>query len=249
MKWKKWIITCLIFVAVERFCYFQTGTFSLHKMVYESSPPSPTSLTSTVDLAQPLRFIGAGKQFYAFETEGGEYVVKFMKWSRRRPLPFINGDIQERRARLASKLVTSSRLALESLPDETQLVIPKPIDTLTLIDKLGITHTVPSSSTHYYVQRKAIPFTDYFKNNPSHRKQLIHSFVRTVRSHCQQNISNLDPIIERNYGVVKNEVILLDFGSLLQSSTLNNDVELLPLRMWLQKNYPEFLPMLDTETF
>ena len=239
--WKKIILFCLIFVAVERFCYYQTGTFSLHKMVYEASPPSPTSPTSSVDLEQPLRFIGAGKQFYAFETEDGEYVVKFMKWSRRRPT-------NPKRARLASKLVGSSQLALESLPSETQLVVPKSIETFILIDKLGITHKVPSSSTHYYVQRKAIPFTDYFKNNPSQRTQLIQSFVRAVRSHCNKNISNLDPIIERNYGVVNNEVILLDFGSLLQTANLNRDVELQPLRMWLQKNFPEFLPMLDSES-
>lgn len=247
MKWKKIIVATLLFVATERFCYYQTGTFSLHKMVYQASPPSPTSPTSSIDIEQPLRFIGAGKQFYAFETADGEYVVKFMKWSRRRPLPYIKGDIQAKRARLASKLVASAHLALESLPHETKLVIPKPVQTFTLIDKLGITHQVPSSSTHFYVQRKAIPFTDYFNNNPTLRKQLIQSFVRTVRSHSQHNISNLDPIIERNYGVVNNEIMLLDFGSFIETSSLNIDVEILPLRNWLQKNYPEYLHVLDSE--
>jgi hypothetical protein len=259
-KWQKVILGCFLFLALERFCYFQTGTFSLSKMIYEDSPPSPTSITSSVQLAQPLRFLGAGKQFYAFETADGQYVVKFMKWSRRRPLPWIQSwmnnvplaapflqNCMAARAKMAAHLQKSGHLALKHLPAETQLVVPQPSDHFTLIDKLGITHTINCNSTHYYVQRKAIPFTDYLKAHPSEAKPLLLSFIQTVKAQCQQGISNLDPIIERNYGVVKGRVILLDIGSFLASPLPPHAlvIELLPLRNYLQKHYPEHLALFD----
>ncbi len=257
MKWKRLILGCLIFIAVERFCYFQTGTFSLSKMVHEGSPPSPSSTDSSIELKQPLRFLGAGKQFYAFETEDGKYVVKFMKWSRRRPLPLLEKlplqNYLASRARLASNLQKSCLLALESLPQETQLVIAQPLETFTLIDKLGIKHTVPSRFTHYYVQRKAASFTDHLKRRPEDAEPLLRSFIHTVVAQCSSGIANLDPVIDRNYGVVEDRVILLDIGSLLASPKLHHTaavrheivLELLPLRAYLQENHPEHLPLFD----
>ena len=255
MNWKKLVLGCAIFIATERFCYFQTGTFALPKMVYEKSPPSPHSPNSGIDLQQPLHFIGAGKQFFAFETADGKYVVKFMKWSRRRPLPWLEKlplkEYISKRARMAENLQKSSHLALEELPEETQLVIPTLPDQFTLIDKLGITHTTSSSSVHFYVQKKAAPFTDHFNKNPS--DTLIQSFIHTVATQCQRGIVNLDPVIDRNYGVVDGKVMLLDIGSMLKSHRLHHTaaiqheivLELLPLRAWLQKNHPAHLKTFD----
>jgi hypothetical protein len=256
--WKRLLLGCLIFVAVERFCYFQTGTFSLSKIIYEGSPPSPSSIDSSLELKQPLRFLGAGKQFYAFETADGKYVVKFMKWSRRRPLPLLEKlPLQAylaERARRSSNLQASSLLALQRLPSETQLVVPKPVEQFTLIDKLGIIHTIPSRSTHYYVQRKAASFTHHFENHPADAEPLLQSFIHTVAAQCRQGVSNLDPIIDRNYGVVDDRVMLLDIGSLLASPKLHHTaaihheivLELLPLRAYLQETYPQHLSTFDT---
>ncbi len=255
--WKKILFGCLLFIAIERFCYFQTGTFALHKMIYEGSPPSPISTTSTIQLQQPLRFLGAGKQFFAFETADQKYVVKFMKWSRRRPLPWLaklhlNNYLIER-AKRAANLQKSSLLALNELSQETQLLIPAPSESFTLIDKLGISHTVPSHSVHFYVQKKADNFTDYFDSHLQNAEPLLHSFIQTVASQCRKGIANLDPITHRNYGVVESHVILLDFGSLLAASKLHHTaaihheivLELLPLRAYLQQNHPEHVSTFD----
>lgn len=233
-------------------------------MVYVGSPPSPTSTTSSIELKQPLRFLGAGKQFYAFETADGNYVVKFMKWSRRRPLPWLEhlpfhtwvAQYLAARAHRSAFLQKSSRLALDHLSQETKLAIPAPVPTWTLIDKLGISHTVDSRFTHFYVQRKALSFTHYFQTHPSEATPLLRSFIHTVAAQCQQGICNLDPVIDRNYGVVVSEtpqVILLDIGSFLASPKLHHSaavhqeiiLELLPLRAWLQSHHPQHLPTFD----
>ena len=123
-----------------------------------------------------------------------------------------------------------------------------------LIDKLGISHTVSSCSVHFYVQKKADSFTDYFGHHLQSAEPLLHSFIETVASQCRKGIANLDPVTHRNYGVVENHVILLDFGSLLASPKLHHTaaihheivLELLPLRAWLQQNHPEHDCTFDT---
>lgn len=275
MNWKKWILAAFLCVLIERFCYFQTGTFSLSKMCEPTSPPSPVALSASIELKQPLRFIGAGKQFYAFETADEKYVVKFLKWSRRRPLPWLErvplpfhswkASYLAARHDRAQFLQKSAQIALERLPHETQLVVPQPVKRFTLIDRLGISHTVDSSSTHFYVQRKALNFTTYFEAHPSETHHLLQSFIHTVADQCRQGICNQDPAIDRNYGVVDGEVILMDIGSFSpsprehvqkilqtlpsrhQKATLHQEIvlELLPLRTWLQKSHPDHLGTFD----
>src|ERR1700690_2500796 len=84
---KRLCLGLLLFFAVERFCRWQTGGFSLPKMLHDSplvaTPPAPEFFS------EPLTFIGAGNQYYAFETADRQYVVKFVKFSRRRPLPWL----------------------------------------------------------------------------------------------------------------------------------------------------------------
>lgn len=249
---KRFFLFLLLFIAIERFCYFQTDGFILSKMLIENSPPTSQGPTET------LSFLGAGKQFYAFETSDHQYVVKFMKFSRRRPLPwlekfsFLKTYLTERAKRL-SNLKSSSELALQHLSTEAALIsypLPK---NLLLIDKLGIAHPVDRSQTHFIVQKKAVPFTTYFKNHPTEAPLLISSYIKTVASQCRKGICNLDPLTDRNYGVVGTQVILMDIGSLMTHPKLHHSagiqreifLELLPLRHWLQANYPQHISDFD----
>jgi hypothetical protein len=216
--------------------------------------------------SETLTFIGAGKQFYAFETADHQYVVKFMKFSRRRPLPWLEkislpsilhlwktSYLAERAKRL-SNLEYSSHLALEYLSSEAALVSYPLQKNLILIDKLGIAHRIDRSQTKFITQKKAAPFTVYFEQNPSQAHLLISSYIKTVSSQCKKGICNLDPIIDRNYGVVDHQVIIMDIGSLLAHPKLNHNagvqreifVELLPLREWLQNKHPQYVAYFDS---
>ncbi len=252
---KKWIFLLLAFLALERFCYFQTDGFILSKMLLENVPPSPGP-------SETLTFVGAGKQFYAFETADHQHVVKFMKFSRRRSLPWLaklpfitswSTHYLADRAKRLSNLESSSDLALKYLASEAGLA-PYPLQkNLILIDKLGIAHSIDRSQTKCIVQKKAIPFTLYFDKHPAEAQSLITSYMKTIASQCHKGICNLDTVIERNYGVVDHQMILMDIGSLLAHSKLSHKagmqreifVELLPLRQWLQNNYPEHVIFFD----
>ena len=251
------IVPCLflgLFFAIERFCHFQTGGFILSKMVLKNVPHHNLSPSET------LTFIGAGKQFYTFETADHQHIVKFMKYSGRRPLPWLEKlpaswtkhTLSDRAKKLA-KLRSSSALALKYLSSEAALTSYPLPQTLILIDKLGIAHTVDRSQTEFIVQKKAIPFTAYFDQNPHKAETLISSYLRAVESQCKKGISNLDPMVDRNYGVTGTRVILMDIGSFVVHPKLSYKaevlsqifIELLPLRQWLQKNHPEHVAYFD----
>lgn len=251
---KKWILALVAFVALERFCYFQTDGFIVSKMLLENVPPTPGP-------SETLTLIGVGKQFYAFETADHQHVVKFMKFSRRRPLPWLaklsitswSSRFLAERAKRLFNLESSSHLALKYLTSETGLV-PYPLPkNLILIDKLGIAHSIDRSQTKFIVQKKAIPFTLYFDDHPSEAQSLITSYMKTIASQCRKGICNLDTVIERNYGVVDHQMILVDIGSLLAHPKLNHKagvqreifVELLPLRQWLQTHHPQHVIFFD----
>ncbi len=269
---KRLVLALLIFLGVERFCYFQTDGFILSKMLLENVSPTqvhgdqcfyPFGSVKNSDRhvlgpSETLNFLGAGKQFYAFETADHQYVVKFMKFSRRRPvfwlekLPFFHRYLAERAKRLY-ELESSMHLALAHLSSEAALA-PYPLPkNLILIDKLGIAHSIDTAQTKFIVQKKAVPFTVYFAQNPSDAQTLILSYIKTVTSQCKKGICNLDPIIERNYGVVDNQIILMDIGSLLAHPRLNHKagmqheifVELLPLRQWLKSKHPQQVAFFD----
>jgi len=240
----KYLFYLILFIAIERFCYFQTGTFSLSKMVHDKAPSSLSDDTSPLTLTQPLRFIGAGKQFYAFETADHQYVVKFLKWNRRRTLPFLSflSSHVKTREKRATSILESCKLALEQISLETQLIKVKPLAAFTLIDKLGITHTVPAEHVHFCVQRKALPFA------AAYNRSLLPSFIETVASQCKKGVRNLDPKIERNYGILDGQIVLLDIGSLAkltQPVSYELVLELLPLRAFLQKHHPEDITLFD----
>ncbi len=265
MFMKRFFLALLLFIAVERFCHWQTGGFSLSKMLLDT--PLSTTHSPPEFFSEPLTFIGAGNQFYAFETADHQYVIKFMKFSRRRPLPWLEkislpffntwkqNYLDQRERRLAN-LAYSSRIALHYLPEETGLIpCPPSQKTITLIDKLGIRHQIDLARTQFIIQKKAHSFTAYFKQNPTEAKSLISSYIQTVASQCRKGICNLDPLIERNYGIVDHRVILMDVGSFLPHEKLKTRagvqreifMELLPLREWLQNHHPEHLAYFDQQ--
>lgn len=251
-----WLIGALFF-CVAKFCLWQTGGFALAKMVVEPS--------AGLAPATPLHFLGAGKQFYAFESEDQSTVYKFIKFSRRKELPWLaslklphfldrlRNSYLATRAKRLSHLRQSARLASERIPFQTGLLpLYQPLSPLTLIDNLGIAHTIDPSTTEFFLQKKAYPFTEYFSAHRGEAQSLIDSYITTIKAQCDHSICNLDPLVERNYGVVEGRVIILDIGSFLHKPMTVVEqrrqifLEVLPLRSWLLKEHPESVSYFDS---
>ncbi|MGR3911932.1 MAG: hypothetical protein QRY71_01305 [Candidatus Rhabdochlamydia sp.] len=262
MKLKKIICFIITLAVIERFCYFQTGSFALGKM---RNPYAEAYLAdeSGVTLQQPLTFLGAGKQFYAFITADQKYVVKFMKWSRKRPLPWLENlslpfdslkrDYLSQRKKTADSIMQSTLIALHSLQEETHVKLAKETSSWHLIDKLNIHHTVDKCETFVCVQEKAHPFPEYFLLHPEKREKLLTSFVETVQSQCCKGIINRDPRAYRNFGVIDDKVMIIDIGSFQRADIQGDGLkiaeevtkELSSLRLWLKQQDPSSLALLD----
>jgi hypothetical protein len=232
---KKVLIALLIFFGVERFCHWQTAGFRPYKIAFcEQNHKEPCPEDVSKILNQSFHFLGAGKQFYAFESHDGTVVLKFLK-GRRKSAPNVR---------------QSAALAYALLKDEASLVyqshhhFSKPA---LLYDKLGIEHTIDLNQCEFFIQRKASPF----HVTPT----TIDALLAMVFSQCQKGIANCDPMIERNFGIVDGKAVLVDFGSLQKKSHLKTPqgiwselfLELLPLRELIQEKHPHLLHYFDEE--
>ena len=251
---KKLLIFCLLFVLCERLCYSQTDGFTLSKInAQETSKKS----------SQTLRFLGSGKQFYAFESEDGKTVVKFIKQSRRRPLPFLAGlplpypiscfrnSYLEKREKRLRELKTCCQLAYAELSEETGVIEThlnsEQTLSVTLVDKIGIAHTVDLENSHFIIQKKAQLLT------PPLSEKSIESMIALVSSLGKKGFVNLDPMIKRNFGLIDGKVALIDCGSLKKNQEVVSYpnfqraifLQLLPLREHLKNKQPHDVPYFD----
>jgi hypothetical protein len=261
--WKKISLFILFFVISERFCYSQTEGFTPSKII--SGTPSQSSLETPTICTQPFYFLGSGKQFYAFESEDGTTVIKFIKQSRRRPLPFLanlslpapltnlrNLYLEKRKKRL-EELIESCRIASEEIAQETGVIGTylknQPSASITLFDKLGIAHQVELGATQFLLQKKAALLTSPLSHDS------IDGMVELTSTLALKGIVNLDPMIKRNFGVIGDRVMLIDFGSLkkdprvafypgFQRTLL---LQLLGVRQHLQNNQPDYVAYFDQQ--
>lgn len=251
---KKWLLFCLFFVLCERFCYFQTEGFALSKINAQETDKAPS---------QTLRFLGSGKQFYAFESEDGKTVVKFIKQSRRKPLPFLanlplptpfnhlrNSYLQKREKRLR-ELTNCCHIAFSELAEETGLLAThlnsEETPVTILIDKIGIARTVQLEKTQFIIQKKArlleAPLT----------QDSIDSMIALISSLGKKGFVNLDPMIKRNFGLIDGKMALIDCGSLKKDQKLASYpdfqraifLQLIPLREHLKNKQPHDVPYFD----
>jgi len=261
--WKKVSLFILLFALSERFCYLQTEGFRPSKII--SGTSSPSSLELPAVCAQPFYFLGSGKQFYAFESEDGTTVIKFIKQSRRRPLPWLanlslptglsnlrDSYLQKREKRL-KELLESCRIASQEIADETGVIATylenQPSASMTLVDKLGIAHQVDLGSTQFLLQKKAALLTSPLSHDS------IDGMVKLTSTLALKGIVNLDPMIKRNFGVMENRVMLIDFGSLKKDPQVafypdfqkTLFLQLLGVRHHLQNKQPEYVAYFDEQ--
>lgn len=276
---KKLLLALLIFFALERLTHWKTQGFRVHKMTstlsydprWETKPLSPEEKNEVSQiLDQTFYFLGSGTQFYAFESADKKTVIKFIKHNRRRPVTWVNRikfpifddyrqNLIQKREKKLYDLMNSCKLANDHLKDETGLIYTHLNKTaewnkkLTLIDSIGIAHTIDLDTTEFLLQKKATLFCQTVDHNIQEGRQYIDALFDLISSHCGKGIANLDLIINRNLGIYEGKVIAIDFGSLFENSRLKTRAgfkrefffEILQAREWIQNDHPELLAYFD----
>lgn len=262
-----------------RFCHKQTAGFTCEKirsdLSYDSrwevaTPPEELGSIRAA-LKQPFTYLGKGAQSYVFASEDGHYVLKFFRvahistplWMRH--LPFNKEKVAVREAKRA-KDFESYKLAYEHLKEETGLLyihLNKTTSLLprtTLVDKIGIAHTIELDEMEFLLQKRARPFYPFLEekmgnNDKEAVKVGLKSLLQVLHTRRACGLADKDPDLETNFGFLQEKPIQFDIGRFQRGGlekrgeNLRNEVIRITddLKHWLEARDPSLASYLWEE--
>lgn len=286
-KWKQTtflVLSCASLYGITVFCQKQTDSFSIAK-IEDNFTLSPCVVNKqTLDqeslylLDKPFHYLGRGKQSFVFESEDKTTVIKFFSNRYQRKvraftllshLPFISSwakcKAQYNEKKLNATFV-SYQIAYDKLKEQTALVslhtAPTPLAsrTITIIDKLGIHHTLNAENFAFLIQKKVklvypALLESKQEDNLAQAEKRIRSLIELLYNKYQLGIADNDPLIRTNFGFIQDRAVEIDVGPFSYSESVQSPSFYKPeirrittsLRSWLENHYPELLPSLDKE--
>ncbi len=181
-------------------------------------------------LNQPFRYLGKGCQFYAFGSENGKYVLKFLKQKHlRQPSPFQKKTIARREERV-ERLFSSVQLAYQKMPLESGLLyihlnrLPAMGSKVTLIDKMGLKHIIAIDDYEFVLQERARTVKEVFAEITSEEEAQarIDQLVALVHARCAKGICDRDRSFAENVAFVEDEdrALFVDVGQFYEDETI-----------------------------
>jgi hypothetical protein len=182
-------------------------------------------------LNQPFRYLAKGRQCYAFESEDGQYVLKFMKCQRfktswfSRWLPNSARKIKKK-SKSKKALFSSYFIAKNECPKETALLFlqlnAKSLfhKKVQLIDKLGRIHEVDIDKTPFVIQKKITPvFTALQrvleKGDSEQACSLLKQITDVIATLSKRGIRDADAALikHNNLGFEGDSIAYIDIGT------------------------------------
>lgn len=215
-----------------------------HKQEWEV--PLVPEVISILD--QPYHYIDKGSQCYVFESEDGEYVVKFFRYDQ----PTTDTKV--------ILLFNACKAAFDFLKEETGLIFvhlnstPVGLGTLKCTDPIGRKVLFELDHYRFAVQKKAMPFRKTLRmatSNPPEMKKLLDQFVDLLIARTDKGVLNSDPSLSRNFGFLDSRAIEIDFGNYRPCGDVNQPQEIKrytkKLKKWLKFNAPEWVEYVEAK--
>jgi len=207
-------------------------------------------------LDQPFRFLGRGRQCFAFESLDGKYVLKFPRTDiYQKPFREIVSKANERDKR-EKFVLESMRIAFDELKEETGSLgihFGQTADLgeeLHLIDSLGFSYRIPRQRASFVLQMKQPILMKCFleATTPQEKEKILGSLIDFVVVRGKKGIWNKDESFLRNYGFDGERGYQIDIGSFYHRPDAVASIRdtLHPVRSWLMKKDPEIVPYFDT---
>ncbi len=247
----RWIIKIVIFVlcffSMAKFCKKQTGSFTVARITSELPFHPEWVVENTSEeqalkaLSQPYRFLGKGAQSFVFASEDGKWVIKFFRHHH-----------LKKNSKLA-KDFGSYKIAFERLRTETGLLylhLNKTnhlLQTLDLIDKLGIHHPINLDQYEFLVQKRAQlaypALQEWIREGKiEEAKQALTALVDLLRARQEKGIHDKDPDLNTNFGFIGVTPIQFDIGRFKLREAPPDKNELIRitdnLHQWLMQREP-----------
>ncbi len=227
--------------------------------------------------SQPFYYLGSGEQCYVFQSEDGQFVLKFFKMHRLLPKDWLNDfpfsllenycfNNVEKRKQLIHEVFSSIKASYNYLQDKTGLLfihLNKTRDLkvkATLFDKRGKKYLVDLDSKEFFLQRKAVRIYDYLVNLMKQGEEervhiCIRSLFQIVIARCEEGFVDLDIGVRNNYGFIEDKPVIIDCGSLVPDDAIKQphhyQREILRIAEamdhWAQTHYTELVPIIQDE--
>lgn len=267
-------------VSSHRFCNNQTSGFSIAK-IHSSLPYHPGWEVETQEnfgdlFLQEYAFLGSGAQTFAFESEDGQYVLKFFDHNKKRtpfehlmplfPAPLkkrVVQTVQKRRDKL-HKDFSSYIIAYREMREETGLLMLHLNKTdhlhreVTLIDPIGIRHKVNLDQLEFVVQKRAqllYPCLERWVDNGEldRGKIALTNVVELLKTRMAKGIFDKDPNLMTNFGLLDLRAIQIDPGRFRYEKRTDKEKEEELIRItdrlyeWLEEYSPALAKHLALE--
>lgn len=267
------LIFALLFGTTYKAYLLLTGGFEVENIVLDLPGEKRWEIKYTEDeieavrtvLSQPFHYLAKGRQSYAFESEDGKYVLKFMKCQRFKAhwftqfLPDRKAKMKEKK-RSKKEIFTSFYIAKNRCSDESALVFlqlnPQPLlhKKVVLIDTLRRRYEVDIDTTPFVIQRKVTPIFAFLQQLIKEKKtDKIYSALKQVTdivvTLSERGVRVADPALikHQNIGFCDGKVAYIDIGSFTHVSPkkrarqIRRDYNSLDrLCEWLEKRNPQY---------
>lgn len=230
--------------AGARLYYFYTDGFSISNIstAFDADPrwdvhplvaTEQAQLNSLLD--QSFHYLGKGCQSYVFLSDDGNFVVKFFKYQRYRPKPWVDwfsfiplvetyrqDKLQKKRKKL-ERVYASWKLAFDHLQPESGVVYAHLNNhqelnrTLTIFDKMGYAYDLELDPLQFLIQRKATMICDQIESLMSQSKiaevkDLLDRLLAMMVAEHARGFVDEDHALMQNTGVIDNQPIHIDVG-------------------------------------
>lgn len=252
----KFIIPFFIAVFLSFLAEIRTEGFRVSKLKHDTFVE-----ISNFDLNKNFFYLGRGRQFFVFQSQCGNYVLKFINFNNIsypkifKYIPFFKNSLNRRDQRW-DLTFNSLKLAL-NLQEETKIKcihLGRSTQSICIFDKFNRKFILDLDKTGFIIQRKADPFFPtlqkaYEKEGIDGVIKRIDAFLKVINDRISKNIADDDLNIANNMGFVGEEAVIIDIGRLYLDPNLIRKKELLRssknLRVWLLNNYPNVVGYLD----
>lgn len=186
-----------------------------------------------------FRYLGHGFQVYAFESDDGQYVIKFFRYQRLRlpsflheapSFPLFDEWRKERLMTLSHRrecLLKSCKTSWELAKRETALLLVHLNETknlfgsITLLDPLGESHQLSMDSYQFMLQKKATHIKPEFdrlmaQGRVEEAKKRVDQIFELLIDCAKKNVQDMDGALIRknNLGFLEDRAIYIDGGKL-----------------------------------
>lgn len=237
--------------------------FRLHKIQEQISYDPRWDLSATAEEVlqaktilrdHSFRYLGHGFQCYAFESEDGQYVLKFFRYQRLRlpsciqmlpSLPLLDEWRKERLVTLNHRrecLLKSCKTSWELAKRETALFFVHLNQTkdlfgeTTLLDPLGEKHTLDMNEYQFLLQKKALHIKPEFdrlmaEGKVNEAKRRVDQIFELLLDCARKSVQDMDGALIRknNLGFLKDRAIYIDGGKMTYRECIRS-------KKWFEKD-------------